>query len=60
MVWDYLGMYMAGFQCCTVKEDSERSGLEEVTMVRPDISDYMDFHFYETIKFDQVSLYPGT
>lgn len=59
LVWDYLSMYTTRLQCCTVEEDNERSGLEEVTWVRSDISEWIDFHFYEPIKYYQVTSYPG-
>ena len=42
-----------------MKEDEERTGLEELLHRRPDISDFLTFHFYETIKYYDTAPFPS-
>ena len=57
-VWDYLSTIVAALQRSKVREDAEKTCLEEVMRVRPYISDFMDFHFYENVKFYRAAYYP--
>mmetsp|Transcript_62172 Transcript_62172/g.183825 ORF Transcript_62172/g.183825 Transcript_62172/m.183825 type:complete len:289 (-) Transcript_62172:1229-2095(-) len=59
VLWDRLRTYTSGLQRCIVREKDDLSGIEELLHLQPDISDYLDFHFYETIKYYDPDTYPA-
>ena len=58
VLWDDLSVYRSGLQRCTIVGEADKSGIEELTWSQWDVSDYMDFHFYETVKFCRAGSYP--
>ena len=58
-LWCRLSMYTAALQRCVVRKHDKISGVEHVFHRKPDISDYVHFHFYETVKFYESDSYPA-
>lgn len=58
-LWDWLSRYVAGLQCAVMGDNDVKSGTEELLHKILDISDYIDFHFYETVKYYSTGSYPN-
>ena len=58
-MWCRLSVYVAALQRLVVRKSDMISGVEQVTHRKPDISDYVTFHFYETVKYHDVDFFPA-
>ena len=59
VLWDSLSTYIAVILCIIVTGNTDKYGLEDLLNTRPDISDYIYFHFYDTIKYYDDGPYQG-
>jgi hypothetical protein len=48
-LWDYAGVHLARLSNLTAKGPNRRTAWEEITGDTPDISEYLDFEFYDWI-----------
>ena len=48
-LWDFNPVYDSELLCCMVRGMDKRTGYEEVTGQTPDISEWLDFEFYDLV-----------